>query len=134
HVSLPLSALFHFCLSSILLLTFLPFPYTTLFRSPDSRRRASARRFYGAMVASGSFADSSPPSRTPSRVHKDAAARQPPEITETARDFVTDARDVPTPPAIARYSDAFISLPGLPFFRCFTCSGSMFSSITRTIA
>src|SRR5699024_11945638 len=74
----------------------------TEFVSPESRRRASARRFCAPIVASGSLADSRPPSRTPKRVHKEAAARQPPATTETARDLVTDASALPTPPAMAR--------------------------------
>src|SRR5699024_7791898 len=96
----------------------------TEFVSPDSRRRASARRFCGPIVASGSLADSRPPSRTPNRVHKEAAARQPPATAETARDLVTDASAVPTPPAMARYSDAFINLPSLHSLSCVTFSGS----------
>src|SRR5699024_3393091 len=102
----------------------------TEFVSPESRRRTATRLFCGPVGASGWLADSRPPSRTPKRVHKEAAARQPPATTETARDLVTDASALPTPPAMARYSDAFINLPGLPTLRCLTCSGSMLSSMT----
>src|SRR5690625_7801195 len=62
----------------------------TEFVSPDSRRRATARRFCGPIVASGSLADSRPPSRTPNPEHKKTAVRQPAATTETTPEVGTD--------------------------------------------
>src|SRR5699024_10784444 len=65
---------------------------------------------------------------------KEAAARDAPEIIDKAREIVTAASPDPTPPTAARYSDAVMSLPGLPCCRSLTCSGSILSYVVRPIA
>ena len=98
---------------------------TTSWSRPCSRRRFAARRFWGPMVVSGFFTASRPALSTPKRVHADPASSDSPAATETARDFVTAANALPTPPAAMKYSEAFISVPGLPSCSASRGSGSV---------